>query len=863
MSRRAALRTAVAGAMLAVGAPVAWHTIAAGRLTITAAAVDSIPAARIGAALAIVATGQLALALIDWITLESVATGARAGAERVRMSLVSSIAAHGLGQAVGVAALTGGAIRRRYHARAAVPLAATASVTAVATIVTWLGAAVVFFIAIAAGGGTRPAPAFLATVPARILAAIITIMLVLVPLATVTRARRILVIRGTCLRLPDARGVAVQLLAATLDWTLAVLALRILLPSGAPPFATLTALFVGAQAGAIASTVPAGLGVFDAAMLAALAPAIGAAHALTGLLAFRVVYYAVPAALAGLLLAAGELRGTGAALVRRAVALRAPARSADPAVLAGATFATGLVLLASGATPPVAARAIALHAVSPGPLIDGAYLASSLVGAALLLVARGLHRRLGAAYGLAVPLLATGVLVSLLKGLDYEEAVMAAATLLMLLPARRIFRRPSSFVAERFSPSWIAAITAGIGGTVWLALFSAGYVGAAGFIPFTFRSEEAAARAVLSGVVAAAACVMVALGRLLRLVQPAVPLPDRSETERARAVVRGTAETSAHLALVGDKAFVFSPGGDALLMYGIAGNSWIAMGDPVGAPVERAALARRFRDLALCHGGRPVFYHVTGANLAAYVELGLTVRKVGECARVALRDFTLAGGSRKWLRKAHRAATAAGCRFELVPQPGVCALLPDLKRVSDAWLRSKRGREKAFSLGYFDERYIVQCPVATVWQGARLVAFANVWIGSDMHELSVDLMRYVSDGPPEVIDYLFSELMLWGQENGFEWFDLGVAPLAGLDAAGTPLLWNRLGALLFRVGARGYNFAGLRRYKAKFAPEWSSRYIAAPGGLELAGAVVDVAALIGAGPPRDSGHAIRRRSAAA
>ncbi len=42
-------------------------------------------------------------------------------------------------------------------------------------------------------------------------------------------------------------------------------------------------------------------------------------------------------------------------------------------------------------------------------------------------------------------------------------------------------------------------------------------------------------------------------------------------------------------------------------------------------------------------------------------------------------------------------------------------------------------------------------------------------------------MRYRNDAPPGIMKFLFLELMLWGKERGFRWFNLGMAPLSGLE----------------------------------------------------------------------------------
>jgi phosphatidylglycerol lysyltransferase len=135
---------------------------------------------------------------------------------------------------------------------------------------------------------------------------------------------------------------------------------------------------------------------------------------------------------------------------------------------------------------------------------------------------------------------------------------------------------------------------------------------------------------------------------------------------------------------------------------------------------------------------------------------------------------------------------------------------------------------------------------AVVRRGGAVVAFANLWRGSS-NELSVDLMRYGGDAPKGVIDYLLIECMLWGKTQGFHWFNLGMAPLAGLEEHALAPTWHKLGRMVQRYGEMFYPFEGLRKYKEKFLPEWRPRYFAAPDGLAIAGALLDVTALISGG----------------
>jgi phosphatidylglycerol lysyltransferase len=127
--------------------------------------------------------------------------------------------------------------------------------------------------------------------------------------------------------------------------------------------------------------------------------------------------------------------------------------------------------------------------------------------------------------------------------------------------------------------------------------------------------------------------------------------------------------------------------------------------------------------------------------------------------------------------------------------------MPALKGISGQWLKSKHAREKKSSLGLFDEKYLTKTRVAAVFCGEKPVAFANLWETRDKNEMSVDLMRYGNDAPSGVMEYLFVKLMLMGQEEGFQYFNLGMAPLSGIDAAPYSPLWNKVAGLIYKRGS--------------------------------------------------------------
>jgi phosphatidylglycerol lysyltransferase len=518
-----------------------------------------------------------------------------------------------------------------------------------------------------------------------------------------------------------------------------------------------------------------------------------------------------------------------------------------PRVLAITTFLAGSILLFSGATPARAGRLGWLHDFLPLPVIVVSHFFGSVAGAGLLILARGIQRRLDAAYHLTVALLGAGIVFSLLKEFDYEGAIILSLMLVALLPSRRYFYRKASLTEERFTPGWIFAILLVVLGSVVLGVISYGNpaVGAERFWDFSLRAQAPRFVRGTAGVIAL--FIIVAVARLMRPARPARALPSNDELNALRPVVEASPEAEANLVFLGDKSLLMNDERTGFVMYAVAGRSWVALGDPVAPPDQMALLARRFVELCDQHGGWAVFYKASRQQLYLYLDLGLSVVKLGEEAHVPLADFSMDGPERRNLRRTWRRAVQEGCTFEVVSATDVCTLLPRLRAISDDWLSNKRAREKRFSLGFFDEGYLSRYPAAVVCKDGEMVAFANVWESGGKTELSVDLMRFSTAAPPGVMRYLLVELMLWGKERGYERFNLGMAPLSGLHASAVAPLWNQLGTAIYGYGERFYNFQGVRDFKEWFNPVWEPKYLVSAGGAARPVIIANIASLIAGG----------------
>ncbi|MEA3152260.1 MAG: phosphatidylglycerol lysyltransferase [Gammaproteobacteria bacterium] len=803
--------------------------------------VHSIPSKRLLAAMVLAFCGYGCLTLYD-------ALGLRFAGVRVpypRLALISFMG-FAIGHNVGLNTLSGGAVRYRAYSPLGLTAKQIGTVIAFGTLTFVLGAAVLLGLSLLSqadlsGSVLHLHPWLAALVGCLLLGAVGAYLWLACSRHESLRYGKIII------PVPSAGIAFAQIAVGCADLLCAAGVLYVLLPpQAAIGFAAFAGLYLIAISAGVISNVPGGVGVFESVLLLIFG-SVPPDHLLGALLAYRIIYYFVPFALALVLLGGHELWVHRGPMVRLGRLGRNWLSAVTPQASAVAVFGAGAVLLFSGATPGLGNRLDWLRRFVPLPILELSHLLGSAVGVGLLVLANGLYRRLDAAWWLTVWLLCAGILLSLLKGFDFEEAIILAAVAVLLISARARFRRRASLIEQRFSGPWIAAVLLVLGVAVWLVLFAYRHVPYDKDLWWQFAFEATAPRSLRALLLAALIAAAYGLWRLLRPSKPPISNPGHDELEQAEVLIANGHDSNANLALLGDKHLMFNADRTAFIMYQASGGSWVCMGDPVGPAVLCEPLAWEF--LEYCDGMAvsPVFYQVAPDRLSLYIDLGLTLSKLGEEARVPLRAFSLEGAGRADVRQMHRRAGRDGAVFEVVPRRDVPSIMPQLRAVSDSWLAEKQVGEKRFSLGYFDDRYLSHFDCAVVRCGGEIVAFANLWkAGVDM-ELSVDLMRYSDAAPKGVIDFLLAECMLFGKAQKYQWFNLGMAPLSGLEEHALAPTWHKLGRMVQRYGETFYHFEGLRKYKEKFLPVWRPRYLAASGKFGVAGALLDVTSLISGG----------------
>ncbi len=784
-----------------------------------------------------------AVALYDVVAVDTIAPNQIPR----RIAALAGAAGYAISNALGFSLLTGGALRYRIYAAEGVSLADIGKIVGTSWFAIWFALVIMVGAALLIDPHDVP---WLSTVDPRIdiVAGAVILGAVGWLIYWLSHGERSLTVGAFSLRLPNSRGALIQILAGLVDVGAAAATLYVLMPSAAvPSFAVFALVYVIAIVLGIASHAPGGLGAFEATIIAGLG--LGdKPEAIAALIAYRVVYTVMPLAVAtaGVLFWEALRRrhklGKQARFAKRLVEPLAPGLSAS------IIFLGGIILLVSGATPDLRERAEILSDVMPEPLMEMSHLAASLVGVTLLIVARGLARRLERAWIAAMSLLLCGAIFSLTKGLDWEEAVTLCVFAGALWGFRDSFyRRPISESFE-LSWNWIATVAVTVLVATWLGFFVYRHVEYSSDLWWDFAWNGNAPRFLRATVLVFAVVAAVGLHSIINRHTHGRRKADYSIPDAVPYLVARCPHTDAALALLGDKQFLLAPDDSAFIMYARSGGSLIALGEPIGDPHTTKDLAWAFRSRADRQALRTVFYGVGPQSLPLFLDMGLIALKLGEVARVDLTTFSLDGPRRQPFRYADRKVDKDGLVFEIVPAAEVEPLLPRLRVISDAWLDFKSGSEKSFSLGYFDEDYLRRFDMAVLKKDGEIVAFANLWRGADKYEITVDLMRYMPNVHKLLMDALFAKLLMASKAEGYKWFNLGAAPLSGLSRSRLASRWNRFGSFLYRRGADLYHFDGLKAFKEKFDPVWTPHYMVCPGGLDTPRALIDATTLINGSP---------------
>ncbi len=506
----------------------------------------------------------------------------------------------------------------------------------------------------------------------------------------------------------------------------------------------------------------------------------------------------------------------------------------------------GIVNILSAVTPALAERFRLLNQFLPLIVRRSGRLSAILAGFALLLLAGKLKQRKRVAWLLTVVVLIISAVSHMIKGLDYEEAILSillAAWLLTAYPHFHAHSNPPSVKQGLKTLFFAFLFTLAYGVTGFYLLdrhfsvdfgfwqaFQQTIIMFAEFYDPGLQPVTGFGRFFADSIYFVGASTMgYSLYMLVRPVFMDHPVDD-SVHQLAQKVVEAYGKTAlARYALLKDKHYFFSREG-TVIAYVVKGRIALVLGDPIGPPNDCLSAILEFDKYCAINDWLPSFYQTLPDNLKIYQSIGFNVLSIGQEAIVDLEKFTLEGRAGKALRTPVNRLNKAGYHARMHEPPHDDAFIHQLKIISDEWLTAMKSSEKRFSLGWFDDDYIRHSPVMTI-TGAdgHPIAFANVFPEYQKNEMTVDLMRKRQYAEPGTMEFMFVSLFEWAKKNRYASFNLGLSALAGVGNGPKDPLVEKAINYVYEHLNQYYNFKGLHSFKSKFQPTWEPRYLIYPG----------------------------------
>jgi phosphatidylglycerol lysyltransferase len=505
-------------------------------------------------------------------------------------------------------------------------------------------------------------------------------------------------------------------------------------------------------------------------------------------------------------------------------------------------FSLGIVNIISAITPALPVRLKLVNEFLPPALITSSNELVLVVG--LLLILLSVFLLQGSRRALYTGLFLTGLSAvgHMLKGADYEEAILAFLSFLSLFytkayytlkPHRRLTRISYLVLVYSFAAVMIYGITGfyfmdkhhfGVDFQFWTSvkiifrmffLFSD-----SGLTPLTTFGQNF----IYSIYFFAALVVSFIFYSILR---PYFSKPYNSKEDFAiaRDLVNRYGKSPLDFFKTYPDKFIFLSGNkDGFVSFKMTRSFAFVLENPVCRDdAAMSDLVREFDRFCSENGFVSVYYRIPQESLHIYRGLGKKSFPIGEEAIVDLTTFTMDGGKMKPTRSAINRLTAEGFNIKIYEPPIKDGLLQKLELVSDKWLSEMKEKEIAFTQGVFDKTILKEQTIITVEDSEEKVyAFLNLVPDYAPGEATYDLIRKINDSPNGVLDLLVSKTLLYMKGKGYTRANLGLAPLSGLE--GENLAEKTIKYAYENLKAFGH-FKGLRKYKEKFLPAWEQKHL--------------------------------------
>ncbi len=623
---------------------------------------------------------------------------------------------------------------------------------------------------------------------------------------------------------PNIKVVSAQIILATGDWLIASLTLYTLMPAGEIPYFILLKVFLVSQLLGIISQVPGGMGVFEASIALLLPHAMDNPGVIGGLLAYRAVFYFFPLSIALLMLGSYEAVRAVKKIDEKARIFGKTVSSVIVQVLSISTFFAGMITIFAASTPFNVAQLKSLISLIPVWFVDLSHFLLSTTAAGLLFISKSLQLRIKNAYNWACCLLAFTILLILIVGEPPMVLIGFIILFVALVSSKKYFYRDISILNTAFSTWWFSAIGGVFVLSVWIGFF-VNRQDIFSWIRFdifldNLLSASDSARFLRATLGIFVIFVIVAIEQIFRNFFKKPVVFDGKDIKR---IVYSSDHEYAFNALAADKKFVVDDDKDTFIMYAQSGNSWIALGDPVGKFGRKSELLWKFKEITDKASVKPAFIGIDHKYVQIYDDIGLDVFNIGQEAKVPLRTFDKDDNVKEYFAKITEKTEKEGYRYEVVRFEEFAKYKDIFAEINKEWEKNSNYIERSFIPGRYDESYMKDLDFSVLKKDGKICAFSVLFATKSHYEISTGVVRYL-DCTEDIFEYMIYKNILWAKENGFKWFSLGLAYFPSEDNDNDVI--KHFAKMFMFAEHFNYNLTKLREFKNKFCPMWHTKYVA-------------------------------------
>ena len=508
-----------------------------------------------------------------------------------------------------------------------------------------------------------------------------------------------------------------------------------------------------------------------------------------------------------------------------------------------AIFILGLINILSVATPPLAERLKIEHAYIPAEAVHASKLMVLMLGISLLITAAYLIKGMKAAWTAGIVLASLSLIGNIVKAFDYEEAILSAMILIVLVASYKQYRIKSSIKWLRIGITTFvtALIIVCIFDFLSFYLIDKRHFG----IDFTWRqsvyytaksfllfSDDELKPLTVFGRDFLNITKFLGFGSWLLLIfailRPRINIAESANTESyetAKNLLEHYGKSPVdYFKISAEKELFFSKITEGFVSYRIANSFAIVLEGPVSADEDKVDVLEEFEQYCKRKGLKTAYYRVDENDVYLFAGLRKQKMLLGQEAIMEVEKFKLEGKDKKSLRNGLNSLEKKGYTTKLFSPPYSDEFLDELEKVSTEWLEEFKKKEMVFSQGMFDKELLKNQHIIAVQDGDGAVqAFLNIIPDYMPDECTYDLIRRTTASPGGCMDALIVKFWEYAKEKGYKYLNLGLVPLSGIPSPGNPAEQIMKFASQNVGGLKHYQ--SLKDFKEKYATIWENKYL--------------------------------------